>query len=452
MMRKRRFVSRSMVAVLLSMTGLPTQAGDADILDQDMISSWLSEYNVPVVGIGIIQDSELSACRVFGEIQNGIPADQAALFRIASLTKPITSTVTLKLVEEGKWELDEPLAHYWIDPDIRSDPRHTILTTRHVLSHQTGLPNWRNSTRGKMLYFEFDPGADYRYSGEGFEYLRKALERKFDASLEELADVLLFTPLDMHNTSYRWVDGIGRSRFAFRHDRQGHIYKENLQAQANAAAGVLTTVADYSRFGIHVMNRAGLSPELYSEMIRPYRKIKENVDQGLGWEIIQNVGNDEYALVHEGGSRGVQTIVVLLPQSKRGIVVFTNGDEGDKVYSNVLKEFVGYGNDIIGKLREMSYDPDEMEIADIEEDSLLEFFGSYHIEKFDMTVTISREGEKLKMVSPHNAISLEAKSETEFFSRDDDLIIEFVQAEDGNTTGFVMIFRGGDPELVRRIE
>ena len=220
-LRSRRCLSLSALAVLLSATGLPALAGDTGVFDPGIISSWLLEHNVPAVGIGIIQDSKLSKCGVFGELQDGIAANETALFRIASLTKPVTSIVTLKLIEQDQWDLDEPLYHYWIDPDIQNDPKLKLLTTRHVLSHQSGFPNWRDTTRQKRLYFEFEPGTEYRYSGEGFEYLRRALERKFETSLEELADVLLFTPLDMHDTSYRWVDGIENSRFAFRHDEEG---------------------------------------------------------------------------------------------------------------------------------------------------------------------------------------------------------------------------------------
>lgn len=47
--------------------------------------------------------------------------------------------LTLRLVSSGEWNLDEPLANYWVDPDVASDPRHKLLTTRHVLSHRTGF-------------------------------------------------------------------------------------------------------------------------------------------------------------------------------------------------------------------------------------------------------------------------------------------------------------------------
>jgi CubicO group peptidase (beta-lactamase class C family) len=92
------------------------------------------------------------------------------------MTKPITTLVTLKLIEQGKWSLDEPISNYYTDPDVADDPRSKRLTTRHILSHQTGFPNWRGKNPGGKLVFEFSPGTKYQYSGEGFEYLRAVLK------------------------------------------------------------------------------------------------------------------------------------------------------------------------------------------------------------------------------------------------------------------------------------
>ena len=59
--------------------------------------------------------------------------------------------LTLKLIESGQWKLDEPLSKYWIDPDVINDTLHNLLTTRHVLSHQTGFVNWRINEPSKKL-------------------------------------------------------------------------------------------------------------------------------------------------------------------------------------------------------------------------------------------------------------------------------------------------------------
>ena len=87
----------------------------------------------------------------------------------------MTAIVTLKLVEKGLWDLDEPVYKYHIDKDIKNSPELKKLTTRHILSHQSGFPNWRHLTESQRLSFEFEQGTQFQYSGEGFEYLRKAL-------------------------------------------------------------------------------------------------------------------------------------------------------------------------------------------------------------------------------------------------------------------------------------
>jgi CubicO group peptidase (beta-lactamase class C family) len=63
--------------------------------------------------------------------------------------------VTLKLVSQGKWNLDEPIYKYWTDPDVAKDPNSKILTTRHLLSHQSGFKNWRFINPDNKLHFDF---------------------------------------------------------------------------------------------------------------------------------------------------------------------------------------------------------------------------------------------------------------------------------------------------------
>lgn len=139
--------------------GTPKFNNDAEI------EKWLREKNVPALGIGIINDGKLQQVKVFGEIKNGVAAPYNTIFNIASLTKPVTALVALRLVSMGSWKLDEPLYKYWTDPDIADDPRNKKLTTRNILSHQAGFTNWRWMNDDKKLSFQFDPGTRYQYSG-----------------------------------------------------------------------------------------------------------------------------------------------------------------------------------------------------------------------------------------------------------------------------------------------
>lgn len=326
----------------LSFNHHPKQTTDSETMfdnDQSM-QSWLKENNIPTLGLGIIEGGKLQQVKVFGEIKKGISAPLNTLFNVASLTKPVTAMVVLRLVSLGKWKLDEPLDAYWTDPDIAGDPRHTRLTTRIILSHQTGFPNWRWMNADKKLNFQFDPGTRYQYSGEGFEYLRKALEKKFGKSLDQLAKELIFQPLRMKNTNYIWDQTTDESKFAIGYDKDGKPYPTEKNKTANAADDLHTTVEDYGNFMVSVMKGTSLKPDVFKEMIKKQVKVKDHKYFGLGFEIY-DLGNGDYALSHGGADQGTQCIAIIIPGSGKGIIIFTNIDDGYKVYEKLVLHYLG---------------------------------------------------------------------------------------------------------------
>lgn len=323
------------------------QAGETAGFNNDEIQKLLDENKIPALGIGVIAGGKLKQVKVFGELKKGEPAPFNTIFNVASLTKPVVAMLALKLVNSGKWNLDEPLDKYWIDPDIKNDPRHKKLTTRLVLTHQTGFPNWRWVNKSKKLEFAFEPGTNYQYSGEGFEYLRRALEKKFKKPIEKLADDLIFKPLEMGDTRFVWDANMSEARFAIGCDAKGNAYKINKNIKANAADDLLTTVEDYGKFLVSVMNGDGLSKEIFNEMVSRQVKRKENKYFGLGWEIY-DLGNGEYAMSHGGSDEGAKTIVFLLPKSKQGLIIFTNSDNGTNIYLKLIAEYLkDFGKEII---------------------------------------------------------------------------------------------------------
>jgi CubicO group peptidase (beta-lactamase class C family) len=248
---------------------------------------------------------------------------------------------TLRLVDAGRLSLDAPLDPYWIDPDIRDDSAHSLITTRLVLSHQTGFPNWRWLMPKKKLGFLFKPGSGYRYSGEGFEYLRRALQQLSGRSLQQLSDSVLFTPLGMTETTYGWDARKDSSRFVIGHDTSGaerHVARRPT-SEPNAADWLVTTVGDYARFAESVLGGSGLSAAMFAEMMRPQVQIngKPGDAMGLGWEVLTGPATDAHIMVHTGSDDGIKTLIVLLPDSGRGIVVFANSDRGMDVAQNILR-------------------------------------------------------------------------------------------------------------------
>jgi CubicO group peptidase (beta-lactamase class C family) len=336
----------------------------------DKVPQWLAENKVPVIGIGIIENGKLKYIKVFGELNNKVSAPKNTIFEIASMVKPVVATVILKLVEAGQWNLDEPLSKYWVDPDLVGDILLNKLTTRHVLTHQTGFPNWRN---GK-LRFDFEPGTKFQYSGEGFEYLRKALEIKFEKSLVQLSDSILFKPLGMKDTRYFFDKDMDTTLYAIPHDGQGNrIEISSKDRGVNSASLLLTTIEDYSNFMIYVMNGAGLSPSLYNDMILSQAAERKHVGIGLAWEIVSDLPNGEYSIQHGGSNVGVKTMCVILPKSKRGVVIFTNGDNGQSICNNVIKETLDEGQQIL----DYTYGAIDYPIVNLSNEILERYIGTY---------------------------------------------------------------------------
>jgi len=255
------------------------------------------------------------------------------------------------LVTKGEWKLDEPLANYWVDPDVQNDPRHKQLTTRHVLTHQSGFQNWRSMSPANKLEFIADPGTKVNYSGEGLEYLRRALEKKFNQPLEQLAKKHLFQPYGMKDTRFFWDVSMDESRFALAHNKEGKPYELRKHTATNAADLLLTTVEDYGRFAVNVLKGTGLSKAVFDDMVRPQAAYSggKNLFFGLGWMIMPDLSNGEYALIHTGNDPGVSTVVVLLPKSQRGLIVFTNGDNGTQVWTKILAEAFDVGKEMLAR-------------------------------------------------------------------------------------------------------
>jgi CubicO group peptidase (beta-lactamase class C family) len=138
------------------------------------IPQWLPETKMPAVSIAIVRDGQLAWRRAFGVKDTGTNevVDTESVFAACSDTKPVFAYGVLKLCEKGLLNLDTPLTKY-TSRRVTADPRVELITARHVLSHTTGFPNWRQE---KDLPIQFTPGSKYQYSGEGFSYLQAVVE------------------------------------------------------------------------------------------------------------------------------------------------------------------------------------------------------------------------------------------------------------------------------------
>jgi CubicO group peptidase (beta-lactamase class C family) len=291
------------------------------------IPNLMEAADIPGLSMAVIRNGKIFWSGAFGvrSRETNEPVDENTIFEAASLTKTITAVAVLKLVERGVMDLDKPLSEYLPYPKLAGDERYKKITARHVLTHTTGLPNWGN----KLLR---EPGELYGYSGEGFLYLGRTLEKLTEKTLEEFAREEIFEPLGMSRTSYVWTELYAKSG-ASGHDRHGFTNPLRQRTEPNGGASLLTTALDYATFLCAIMNDQILKPETIEMMLTPHVKATsrreegkqdEYVSWGFGWGI--QPGNTENGFWHWGDNGDLRAFTVSYKNRKEGLVFFANSE------------------------------------------------------------------------------------------------------------------------------
>ncbi|HWZ86019.1 MAG TPA: serine hydrolase [Thermoanaerobaculia bacterium] len=318
-----------------------------------VIPRLMKDGDVPGVSLAVVKDGRVLWRHDYGvkDAKTGAPIDEDTIFEAGSLSKPVFAYAVLKLVDAGIIKLDTPIVKY-LPGDYSDDPRLALITPRHVLSHTTGFPNWRE---GRDLTIAFTPGEKFSYSGEGFVYLQKAVEHVTGQTLGAVMKRLVFVPLQMKSSAYSWEDRF-ESRKATGHDGLGEPQGMNRPAEALSAATLQTTTQDYARFLIAVLDGTGLKRKVREEMFRPQIRLDEGcttncIDRkstgrlskelawGLGWGLQETA--DGLSIWHWGDNGNFHCEVVGYPRQRFGAVVFTNGEDGHGIIPDIVQAAVG---------------------------------------------------------------------------------------------------------------
>lgn len=315
-------------------------------------TEWLKASDVPSLAVAYIEAGKVAWTAVYGEQSPGVPATERTLYNMASLTKPITAEIVLRLASAGKLSLDESMSPFWLDPDIKDDPWSKLLTPRLCLSHQTGFANWRRMTGG-VLKIRWKPGTQTGYSGEGYNYVARFTEKKLATPFDALAQEMVFDPIGMKETSYTSKDWYA-GRLAVPHGPNGERPVDPVTTSWNGADQLRTTIGDYAKFVVSVMHDESLSKAIAAERATMTRDTVKPEDlekacreageqghcivtagMGLGWEV--ETVNGVKILNHDGSDWGVKTMAMFVPSQGIGVVVFTNGENGMQVIRKVVE-------------------------------------------------------------------------------------------------------------------
>jgi len=307
--------------------------------------------NIPGLAVAVINDGKVVYHQVKGyaDKENKVKVDKQTLFEGASMSKSVFAYFTMKMVEQGKLDLDKPLYEYLPYPDIAYDPRYKKITARMVLSHRSGFPNWRTDykDKGGKLFIQFEPGSNYHYSGEGYQYLAMVLKhllntdwRGLDAKIRE--EIML--PLGMEHTRFI-QDKYNVQHKAKPYGHKGQFIDPKYKKPDSlfvAPASIHSEPIEFSKWLIEMINRKGLQQGSFDEMLKPHSKIPFPIPLELQYTL----GFFNYTFpfgnfyMHGGNNEGFTCMFALEQDKKWGFVVFTNSEFGEDLGSLMQLYFI----------------------------------------------------------------------------------------------------------------
>jgi CubicO group peptidase (beta-lactamase class C family) len=357
--------SAAVVLVLVSLAtrGMPSPSSQAqspavrstrDVISQlqNEVPALMKQGGVPGMSIALIRDGKTVWLQGFGvkNKKTREPVRTDTVFEAASLSKPVFTYGVLKLVDQGKLDLDTPLSAYLSKPYI-PDERVGKITARLVLSHRTGFPNWRGDDGTLPIYFS--PGERFSYSGEGYIYLQHVVEKITGKTLDVYMDEVVFKPLGMTNSSYVWRPSFD-SLTATGYDSKGAPGELEKPKEAGAASTLNTTATDYALFVDAILNGKGLSSSVLRQMETPAialdptcricvkqapKDLSKTMYWGLGWGIQRE--DKSVILWHWGDNGTFKAFVMADPASKSGVVMFANGQDALTIAKPIIDTAVG---------------------------------------------------------------------------------------------------------------
>jgi D-alanyl-D-alanine carboxypeptidase len=288
----------------------------------------------------------------FASLELNVPATKNTIYEIASVTKPLTATAIMILVEEGKVGLDDPITNYLAGLPISW----AGVTIRHLLTHTSGIkdyadgPSFESSYESPVSFdaviktvsdtpLEFKPGDKYAYSNTGYFLLGGIIQKASGKSYAEFMRERIFVPLGMTSTCVNDLKSVMTNRasgYSWKHGRlQNSDYMD--MSWPFAAGAVASTVLDMAKWDSS-LDSGRILPKARLEQMWTPAKLNDGSTlsyAGLGWGISR--AKNHLVLTHNGGGiRGFSssffhwiddriTVIVLLTAGTGGAADITTG-------------------------------------------------------------------------------------------------------------------------------
>ena len=285
----------------------------------------LEVTRVPGVAVAGMKDEQPYQLFASVERAGGPPVTHRTFFPAASLSKPVFAWAVQDLAKQGKIDWNRPLLDYVADFGLEGTARK--ITALHVLTHSTGLTNWRFQPN-VPLASAFEPGTKWQYSNTNYVIAGLIVERITSLRLMEFLQQHVFGPLEMKSVfdtdagplpagdPERYLRyGLGPVRPAPK-EGKGWMF---------GAGELAMTASDLAKWDISMINQTVLKPASYFEMEKA-ELLKNGASTQYGLGVSVSLVNDRRLISHSGEVSGFTASNAVYPDERAAVVVLTNLD------------------------------------------------------------------------------------------------------------------------------
>jgi CubicO group peptidase (beta-lactamase class C family) len=415
-------------------------------------------YKTPGVSIALINDGKIEWARGYGVLEAGgkEPVTPETLFQAASISKSLTAMVVLRLVEQGKLDLDSDVNTRLVSWKVPENDftKNQKVTVRRLLAHTAGvtvpgflgypadkaLPKLRQILEGEKpansapIRVDTTPGEKFRYSGGGYVILQQLMVDVTGKSFPELMQKMLLQKLGMTHSTFQQPlsPALASTAAAGQLPNGKEIEGKWFVLPELAPAGLWTTPTDLARLLIEVQKaRLGKSQKVLSTKSTNLMLTPETENVALGWFVD---GKDDSArFSFSGANVGYKCRMIAYMNSGRGVVVMTNSENGAELTAEILRS-------VAAEYGWPDFHPRERVIVKVDPGIYDSYVGEYEIAP-GFILFVTREGDKLfsramPVPTPPSATGqpkseMFPESETTFFVKDADAQFTFVRNDKG---------------------
>ncbi|MDQ1095449.1 MULTISPECIES: serine hydrolase domain-containing protein [Chryseobacterium] len=357
-----------------------------------------------------------------------IPNQDKSVYQIASLTKSFTALIIVKLSEEGKLSVKDPISKY-----IADYPRGNEITVEHLLTHTSGiyevlqnkeyfsmLHTGKSITKDKELSFfkneplAFEPGTQFSYTNSGYILLGIIIEKITGLSYEDTVRKIILNPLKMTHTGFNYMalksthKTVPYSYISNTRQEKTEVWNSTLTGPAGQ---IYSTVEDLYRYYVGLRDYKIVSRETFKKATTPYLS-----GYGYGWFIDDFYGKK---LINHGGNiEGSTSYFAMLPEDDLCIILLNN---------ITSKKLETAGNTILAAILEQPYTlPQPNKETALSEDVLKKYVGDYELSDHTVIHIIYENGQLFIQNNKAPKVRMRAKKEDVFFLQDDDTEISFI--------------------------